>query len=62
MGRVQNEYKIHAGPTSPRYVSLTIDVAGIDDASVAALKRKVEEFAAEVCAEYGSLPHEVKVT
>ena len=48
---IQNEYKIRPDPTPPRFVSLNIEVAGMDVDSVAALKQRVEDFASKLRAE-----------
>ena len=38
---IQREFKISPGPAKPRALSLTIDVANMDEDSIAALRRRV---------------------
>ncbi len=59
---VQNEARISPGSAPPRWVILKIGVAGMEEASVAALKQRVEDFASKVPAEFGVPDSKVEVT
>ena len=50
---IQSEYKTHAGPTKPRTVALTVDVTNMDEAGIADVQRRLEDFASKLDAELG---------
>ena len=51
MGRMQSEYKTRPDSAPPRSVSLKIGFAGMEDASVAALWQRVDDFVSKLRAE-----------
>ena len=61
MTQFGKETQIHASPTKPRHVVLKIDVASMDDDTVAKLKRKVRDFASELRDEFDLDPGSCRV-
>ena len=59
MGRVQTSYD-RPGPGPPRLVTLTIPVAGTEDARVAELEKRVRDCVSKLCAEFGVPAPEVR--
>ena len=58
---VQTEYKTNPGPAKPQFVSLNIDVRGMDEIKIADLREKVEAFASNLNAETGDVLCRVEV-